>query len=331
MRLTPGTWITKTVRLVRPLGSGGMSTVWVAADMRLHTQVAVKILSPAHRNDATTKARFVREGRLPAEIQSPHLVQIFEEGELADHTPFFVMEWLEGETVKRWLKRVLRLTARQSVSVVTQVCRALTKAHAMGVVHRDVKADNVFVLRGKDVLVKLLDFGVAKRPPQSDDLDIITKHGESLGTPSYMSPEQLRHASQADHRSDLWAVAVLAYRMLIGALPFARPDYPSLCLAICQGEFTLPTAYDTRWRPPLDAWFRRALALERDARFATAEELARTFADAVRAIDPAQESADGLPVGAPPSSDPRSERMWDDAKTLPRVDASPGSGGDSRT
>src|SRR5690606_28884767 len=117
MRLTPGTWITNTVRLVRPLGAGGMSTVWVAADMRLHTQVAVKILSPALLSDPTARARFVREGRLPAEIKSPHLVQIFEEGELTDSTPFFVMEWLEGETLKQRLEREQRLLPRQAASV----------------------------------------------------------------------------------------------------------------------------------------------------------------------------------------------------------------------
>lgn len=316
MRLTPGTWITKTVRLVRPLGAGGMSTVWVAADMRLHTQVAVKILSPSLVSDATAKARFVREGRLPSEIQSPHLVQIYEGGELEDATPFFIMEWLEGETIKQRLAREGRMLARHAVSVVNQVCRALAKAHALGVVHRDVKADNIFILRSDDILVKLLDFGVAKRPLGSDELGILTRRGETLGTPSYMSPEQLRHASEVDARADLWALGVLAYRMLMGALPFCRPDYPSLCLAICEGDFVLPSRYDPGWPLELDAWFARALRLDREERFGSAEAAAVSFELAVRSL------TDELPRGAPPSDDPNSERMWDEAETLPRVPTS---------
>ncbi len=321
MRLVPGTWITPTVRLVRPLGSGGMSTVWVAADMRLHTQVAVKILSPALVNDATIRARFLREGRLPAEIQSPHLVQIYEGGQLKDATPFFIMEWLEGETLRQRLKREDRLPASDAASVVTQVCRALSKAHGLSVVHRDVKADNVFVMRTErsrsgqvdDILVKLLDFGVAKQPPTNDGLDIITLRGEALGTPSYMSPEQLRYAADVDHRADLWSVGVLAYRMLLGALPFSRPDYPALCLAICEGKFRPPSSYDARWPKALDKWFACALELERQDRFPSADEAASSFALAVTGL------TGELPIGAPPTDDPRSAEIWDEAETLPPI------------
>jgi eukaryotic-like serine/threonine-protein kinase len=287
-----------------------MSTVWVAADMRLHTQVAVKILSPTLLSDTTQRARFVREGRLPAEIQSPHLVQIYEEGELEDSTPFFIMEWLEGETLKQRLRRVTRLSIADSVSVTAQLARALGRAHKLGVVHRDVKADNVFVLRGDDVLVKLLDFGVAKRI-DGDGLSIVTRRDETLGTPSYMSPEQLRHASQVDFRADLWALAVLAYRMLFGTLPFARPDYPALCLAICEAEYLTPSSLDPRWPPSVDAWFARSFSLDREARFASADEAVATLAHALA------ELGDVHPAGADTGS-----HSWDDAETLPRMSSS---------
>jgi serine/threonine-protein kinase len=310
MRLAPGVWITPTVRLVRPLGAGGMSTVWVAADMRLHTQVAVKILSPSLLLDTSARARFVREGRLPAEIQSPHLVQIYEEGELSDSTPFFIMEWLEGETLKQRLRRVTRLSIGDTLSVVAQLCRALARAHALGVVHRDVKADNVFMLRGDDVLIKLLDFGVAKRS-DSDGLSIVTRQGETLGTPSYMSPEQLRHASQVDFRADVWAVGVLAYRMLFGALPFARPDYPALCLAICEADYLTPSSLDPRWPAAVDAWFARAFKLDREQRFGSAEEAS---AELARALG---DMGDLHPAGADTGS-----HGWDEADTVPRMSAS---------
>src|SRR5690606_31074354 len=193
-----------------------MSSVWAAADMKLHTQVAVKFLSSSLLGDRNTLARFEREGRLEAQIQSPHLVHVYDQGKLDDGTPFIVMEWLEGESLKERLARDGRLTPREALSVVTQVCKALSKAHAVGVIHRDVKPDNIFVLRGtSEIAVKLLDFGVAKATGPARD-SVVTGQHETLGTPSYMSPEQLRHASQVDFRTDIWSVGVLAYLLLLG-------------------------------------------------------------------------------------------------------------------
>ncbi len=297
MRLTSGQWITPTVRLVRPLSSGGMSTLWVAAHMKLHTQVAVKFLSPLLRTDRTARARFEREARLATQIQSPHLVQTYDRGELDDGTLFMVMEWLEGESLKDRLRRVHRLSPRDAASVVSQIAKALTAAHGVGVIHRDIKPDNVFLLQAGDsnnIPVKLLDFGVAKRIVQDgEELSVVTSREETLGTPSYMSPEQLRHASRVDYRADVWSLAAVGYRMLLGTLPFEATDYPTLCLSICEGSFTPPSIFDNRWPPELDAYFARAFHTNIEARFRSADEAAAALALALGPLGDIQ------PAGAP--------------------------------
>jgi eukaryotic-like serine/threonine-protein kinase len=312
--LASGTWITPSVRLVRPLDAGGMSTVWVAADMRLQTQVAVKILSRQLLSDEGARTRFEREGRLPSQIGSPHLVQTYDHGFLPDGTPFIVMEWLDGETLKHRLVREQRIAPRHTLSVVEQICRCLERAHAAGVVHRDIKPDNVFLLRHeREMLVKILDFGVAKKLGE-DTMGALTRRDETLGTPGYMSPEQLRNAAAVDHRADLWSVAVLTYRMLVGALPFVGPDFPAMCLTIIQGSYEPPSSYDRSWPPALDAWFARSLSVQREARHPSALELAAGLAHAIAPL------ADAEPAGAPPQVAARSIRWetYQEHQTMPR-------------
>lgn len=298
-----------------------MSTVWVAAHMRLHTQVAVKLLSPALRDDPKARARFRRECKVWTLIQSPHLVQTYDVGELADGTLFMVMEWLEGETLKARLKREHRLDAGDTLEIIRQLARALDRAHAVGVVHRDLKPDNLFLLRSGEskALLKLLDFGVAKtldrRFFEDDGLDVETAADESLGTPSYMSPEQLRRAATVDHRADLWALSVLTYRLLLGELPFLASDYPTLCFAIVAGTFTLPSEVDPRWPQRLDAWFTRSFDEDVDRRFQHATEALVALEQAIADLGPE------LPRGveSPPGS-VRAEaaQRWDEAETVPR-------------
>jgi serine/threonine-protein kinase len=315
MQLAPGTWITPTVRLVRPLDAGGMSTVWVAADMRLQTQVAVKILARQLLSDEGARTRFEREGRLPSAIGSPHLVQTYDQGVLPDGTPFIVMEWLEGETLKHRLMREHRTSLRATVSVVDQIARCMVRAHAIGVVHRDIKPDNVFLLRHQhEILVKILDFGVAKHLGE-DTLGTLTRRDETLGTPGYMSPEQLRNAASVDHRADLWSVAVMTYRMLLGALPFIGPDFPSICLAIIQGRYEAPSSFDQAWPRGLDAWFARCFQTDRARRHESAADLA---AELSLALAPLGETS---PAGVPPQLASRSLRWesWDDLQTVPRI------------
>ncbi|MEZ4443934.1 MAG: serine/threonine-protein kinase [Polyangiaceae bacterium] len=293
---------------MRPLSSGGGGTLWVAAHMRMHTQVAVKFLAGHLMSDPKSRARFLREARLASEIDSPHLVHTYDTGLLADETPYIVMEWLEGESLKQRIKREGRLHPAEAASVVAQVAKALTRTHEAGVVHRDIKADNVFLLRSEGApLVKVLDFGVAKRLPHSDeDLSVITAVDETLGTPAYMSPEQLRRAHEVDHRTDIWSLGVLAYLLLMGILPFAAEDYPTVCLLITEGRYFRPSTVDRRWPPTLDAWLGRTLAVDRDRRFYTAAEAADAFLRAVAELG--SEWPAGYSEGASPWHDGTTHR-----------------------
>ena len=184
--------VNEHVRLVRQLGQGGMGTLWVAYDDRLDREVAVKFITPEVLEKSPGLAeRFKREAQAAARIRSPYVVQIHAHGTADDGSPYMVMELLDGESVGDYLNAGKRLTYEQSATVLTQVGKALTAAHKLGVVHRDVKPDNVFMLNDDDLFVKLLDFGIAKHSALPNEAGGLTATGSVLGTPHYMSPEQL--------------------------------------------------------------------------------------------------------------------------------------------
>jgi serine/threonine protein kinase len=298
MPLAPGRQVTESLRLVRLLGKGGMGSVWVAEHLGLRTQVAVKFMSAAALHDPTLLSRFEREASAAAQIKSPHVVQTLDHGIMSpEGAPYIVMELLEGEDLASRLKRFGPAPMSEVVAVVSQVGKALIKAHQAGIIHRDIKPDNLFLLDADgDLFVKVLDFGVAK---QASDRDMgMTSTGSTVGTPHYMSPEQLLSAKHVDHRCDLWALAVVAYRMLTGQLPFRGETLGALSVALHQGVFKPPSAYRADLGPAVDAWFARALHREIDARFDSVKELLDELGRAARTPPPLQSAL------AEPSSHP---------------------------
>ncbi|MEO7328093.1 MAG: protein kinase [Minicystis sp.] len=286
MQLLPGRLVTESLRLVRLLGKGGMGSVWIADHLALHTQVAVKFMSAAAADDPTLVIRFEREASAAARIKSPHVVQTLDHGLMSpEGVPFIVMELLEGEDLARRLKRFGPAPMREVQAVLSQAGKALAKAHQAGIVHRDIKPDNLFLLDADgDLFVKVLDFGVAK---QASDVSLgMTSTGSTVGTPHYMSPEQLLSAKHIDHRCDLWALAVVAYRMLTGRLPFRGETLGALSVALHQGVFQPASTFRPDLGPAVDAWFARALHREIDARFASVKELVDAFEQAARAPIP---------------------------------------------
>jgi len=274
----PGLELSGSVRLVEKLGEGGMGSVWTAQHLALRTQVAVKFLAAHMAQDPAAAARFQREATAAARIKSPHVVQIFDHGMSADFGPYIVMELLEGSTLSGFVQQHGRLTPAYTAQVMTQLCRALGKAHAQGIVHRDIKPDNVFLIDAeREVFLKVLDFGIAK---SAHDSLSVTSTGAMMGTPHYMSPEQMLSTKHVDARADLWASSVLAYHCLTGGVPFDGETFGAVAIAVTQGEFAPPHAKYGVGSPALDAWFSRALARDVNARFQTAEELADTFAQA---------------------------------------------------
>jgi len=202
------------------LGEGGMGTVYAARHPFIGKRAAVKVISEALCTDAEAVERFVQEARAVNQIGHPNIVDVFSFGTLADGRCYFVMEWLQGQSLAGRLQQG-RLPVREAVEILDPICRALEAAHERGIIHRDLKPDNVFVVpvRGDRPLIKLLDFGIAKLAGSDDSRVQRTRTGMMMGTPLYMSPEQAR-ARGLDARTDIYSLGVVAYEMLLGRPPF---------------------------------------------------------------------------------------------------------------
>jgi eukaryotic-like serine/threonine-protein kinase len=277
-----GMIIAGKVRLETLIARGGMGSVWRARHLMLDKPVAVKFIGSDVAGLSEARKRFEREAKAAALLQSPHVVQIYDYGVEGD-VPYLVMELLEGEDLGARLKRKDRLDPEETSSIVVQVARALRRAAEAGIVHRDLKPSNIFILRGEDddELVKVLDFGIAKAPPKLRVDDDSTKAGAIIGSPRYMSPEQARGSPLVDPRSDLWSLAVIAYRALTGELPFQSTDLEDLIRKICRETPAPPSRIVPALGPDVDAFFVRALDRDPACRFQTAKELAVAFSAAV--------------------------------------------------
>jgi eukaryotic-like serine/threonine-protein kinase len=267
-----GTVLAGRYRLVSMLGQGGMGSVWRAEHLALGSPLAIKLIDPSIAQSAEALSRFKREAQAAADLRSPHVVQIIDYGVDAD-IPFIAMELLEGESLGTRLERVGRLAPIQVASILSQAARALTRAHQAGIVHRDLKPDNIFLIReADDDVVKVLDFGIAKKlGALSTTSGIKTGTGAMLGTPYYMSPEQVLGQTSIDHRTDIWALGIIAYECLTGVRPFEKDTLGALLMCICNEP--LPVASTIANVPNgFDSWFSRACARSVNQRFASATE-----------------------------------------------------------
>lgn len=287
-----GDQVAEYLRLVRLLGSGGMGSVWIADHLRLRTQVAVKFLSVTMLNNTAARSRFDREAQLVAQVKSPHVVQVLDQGVTTTELPqpFIVMELLDGEDLGQLLERKQTLGIEEAYFILDQVCAGLGTAHSMGLVHRDIKPENIFLLAGDRPFVKILDFGIARATQNQEDKRL-THTGGVIGTAHYMSPEQLFEGKQADHRTDIWALGVVLYRALTSRLPFDGTTYGDLCLAVHRGVFT-PASQLAPLNPEIDGFIARALATDRNARFSTVKEFAGELATFVQR----RSALPGLPI-----------------------------------
>lgn len=309
MNLQEGQFVTPTLRLRRLLGKGGMGSVWLADQLALQAQVAVKFLSPEMATSPEAIERFKREATAAAQIRSPHVVQTLDHGLTETGTPFIVLELLEGEALGARMEREPRLPVPLVAQVVVQTCKALAKAHSLNIVHRDIKPDNIFLVDvDGEPFVKVLDFGIAKK---TDDTSLkMTYTSAIIGTPYYMSPEQAFSSKDVDARTDLWALAVVAYFALVGDVPFSGETVGAICLAIDRAEFKPVTQLRPELPAALDAWFTRAFARKLDRRFTSAREMADAFLVAVGdelsgPMSSAWASRGASALPAPPPSRPR--------------------------
>jgi eukaryotic-like serine/threonine-protein kinase len=224
------------------IGEGGMGEVWSARQPTINKRVAVKLLNLRVKSDPIQLARFKREALVVNQVKHRHLVDIFSFGELPDNRPYFVMELLDGETLSAFLKQRGTLPFYMIDLLFSQLCRALQAAHDHGVVHRDLKPDNIFMLSGDDeIFAKILDFGIAKLEETEDDL---TKTGTRFGTPTYMSPEQCRESKNVSARSDIYALGIILYELLCGKTPFYQKGDPAVRVML-RHQSELPTPPST--------------------------------------------------------------------------------------
>jgi eukaryotic-like serine/threonine-protein kinase len=264
--------------LEREIARGGMGAIWVAFDPQLRRRVALKVMSAEHSTSPSARARFEREALAVAQLQNPHVVQIFDYG-LEEGAPYIVMELLEGEDLETRLARVNTLPLAAIHTLITQTAKALDAAHALGIVHRDLKPANIFLaVSGADELVKVLDFGVAAMRPGARGAELhMTRAGSLIGTPSYMSPEQARATAGVDHRADLWSLGVVAYRALTGKVPFPADSLADLLIAICTSQHPPPSSVVPGLGPDVDLFFDRALAKDPARRYQSARDMALAF------------------------------------------------------
>jgi serine/threonine protein kinase len=267
-----GTRIGGKYDLVKRLATGGMGEVWLAQNKTTHASVALKLLRP-HRVGTEAEDRFRREARLSGILAHRSIVRIFDFLEERDGTLVLVMELLQGETLEQVIARRTTLSEREALAVMAAVLSALQHGHEQGIVHRDVKPANIFLSVESDgkVIPKLLDYGIAKMPKN----DAKTMDGVVLGTPSYMSPEQIRAEDDLDARSDLFSCGVVFYECLTGTCPF---DAPSPAAAIAS-VLTSSVDPDPRISPRLWLELQRALAKRPTQRHASAAEMRSAMLD----------------------------------------------------
>ncbi len=276
LNIAEGAVIADKYRVERVLGAGGMGVVVVAMHLHLEERVAIKFLLPEVAMNGEAVARFTREARVAAKIKSEHVARVLDVATLADGTPYLVMEYLIGSDLTGYLRDRGPLDGAEAASFMLQACEALAEAHALGIVHRDLKPANLFLAQRPDgsKTIKILDFGISKISGGAGSGQM-TRTTAIMGSPNYMSPEQLKSARDVDARSDIWSLGVTLFELLTGRVPYEADDLPQLCTMILYSE---PRGLrDFRQDLPGE-WQRviqRALAKERDQRYANVAEFAR--------------------------------------------------------
>ncbi|MET0594874.1 MAG: serine/threonine-protein kinase, partial [Polyangiaceae bacterium] len=219
------------------LGGGAMGIVYAAHHLQLDERVALKVLRGELLAYPEAVKRFAREARAAAKIKNEHVARVFDVGEREDGTPYIVMESLEGEDLARWLASRGALRFEEAIFYVLQACEALAEAHVLGIVPRDLKPSNLFCSRRPDgaLSIKVLDFGISKiaalaAPPS--DAGRTSGAKSVVGSPFYMSPEQMQSSHDVDHRTDIWALGVILFELLTTELPFAGESLPEVCIKV---------------------------------------------------------------------------------------------------
>ncbi|HVK64955.1 MAG TPA: serine/threonine-protein kinase, partial [Polyangium sp.] len=278
-----GDVIADKYRVDHLLGSGGMGVVVAATHLTLRTRRAIKVMLPHVLGSPLCAERFLREARALSELRSAHVARVYDVGRLPNDAPFMVMEYLEGQTLLARLAQRGPLPAEEVAVYALHACEALAEAHALGMVHRDLKPDNLFLTQAHDgsPCVKVLDFGVSKL--LHDEGPTRTSTGAIVGSPLYMSPEQINAAHDIDGRSDIWAMGIILFQLVTGECPFAGSSVLEILAQIANKKPPAPSTLRRDLKAPLDAVILRCLQKDRALRYPDVVALARDLAPLARA------------------------------------------------
>ncbi|WP_394848065.1 serine/threonine protein kinase [Pendulispora brunnea] len=313
----------------RLIGEGGMARVYEARHVRLRERrLAVKILHPEFARDMEVVQRFQREAESSSAINHPNVIEVYDVSRGPDNRPYLVGEFLEGEELGEHLKKVGRLDVATAVAITRQICRALNAAHVRGIVHRDMKPENVFVIaRDGQPHIKVLDFGISKVGHRNTHL---TRTGMIMGTPSFMAPEQAR-GEKVDSRADIYAVGALLYTLLTGRRPFDNDDPTATLSQVLTEEPIRPRQIDPAIPPALELVVQRAMQKDPRERYQSMVDLDVALApfDAGAFSSPEMQTilrkGDGAVIGHGNPHDPSARTMRAALGSLPGPTSGTGS------
>lgn len=303
MKPAPGDVIGGKYRIIRLIGDGGMGTVFEAHHQFLETNVALKFLHSELAQRPGLASRFLQEARVSARIRSTHVAHVTDVDQTADGSPYLVMELLHGEPLQQAMDRRGKLPVEMAIDFALQILSGLESAHAIGVVHRDLKPDNVFIVPATGgPLLKLIDFGIAKLRA-STEMKGLTRAGVIMGTPEYMAPEQLFAAENVDHRADLYSLGVILFEMLSGRRPADGDDVDTIVAAVVSRNVRRLGQLEPNIAPGLVALVERALEPDREARFVSALQMRLALAPFAGMLSHAGRlAASSEPIVHPPPS-----------------------------
>ncbi|MBW2523428.1 MAG: serine/threonine protein kinase, partial [Deltaproteobacteria bacterium] len=276
----PGETVAGKFEVEKVLGHGGMGVVVAAKHTQLGNRVAIKYLRTDLVEEPSAMARFLREAKAAVALRGEHVARVQDVGTLESGSPYMVMEYLTGTDLDAVLLEEETLSVEEAVDFVLQACEALAEAHGQGIVHRDLKPGNLCLTQRPDgsPLIKVLDFGIAKALEQDGDQPSnLTQTGTALGTPMYMSPEQIRDAKAVDPRSDIWALGTVLFQLLSGDPPFVADTLPSLCAKIVADPAPPLETVREDVPPELGAVIARCLKKEPDERYPDVGALAQAL------------------------------------------------------
>jgi eukaryotic-like serine/threonine-protein kinase len=305
-------------RVVEPVGHGAMGSVWAAKHVSLGHTVAIKFVHPELTTNKDAIRRFETEAKAAAKLKSRHVAQVHDHGVTAAGQPYIVMEFLDGQSLEAAIEERGPLPPGEVIDIICEAATALEVAHAAGVVHRDLKPDNIMLAHDgeskRGYTVKLVDFGIAKMVADEVSNVGTTRAGSVLGTPRYMSPEGLTGSSPVGPRSDLWALGASAFAAMVGQVPFEGETIGDIVLHVCSTPLPVPSECRAGLPEGFDVWFARACQRDPEKRFASAREMSTALRQLdrlaregteelqykIRAVEPSIHDPITLPV--PPTS-----------------------------